>query len=387
MKKFILSLLILNSISNAQIIIDEQLLMPGIVHKKIINQIDTLSIDILKIDLTKGNYLVSSVKAKYLLNEREKTSSISQRFSDIGSEVLAAINADFFEQDGEVINNMISEGKFVKAVKFTDSPYNHFVNSQFAITYENKLFLEQFVFSGNIIFPNGAIEEIRRINSKPDSNSISLYNSFQGTHTPKYPEKWITTELKLIPNGQSGDTAYFIVTDYLKNGGGTEIPSDGFILSANNKYAHYLYREIAIGDTIKLLLKLNPNIKNIRSLTGGWPQLVKDGKNLIKDNPTIEGVIKRFSENRHPRTGVGFSNDSTIVYFITVDGRQKTSRGMNLLEFADLMIDEGIYHGLNLDGGGSTTMVIKSKVVNSPSDITGERAVGNILLLNIKVSK
>lgn len=366
---------------------DEQLLLPGIVHKKIINLIDTLSIDILKIDLTKGNYFISSVKAKNLLNEREKTSNLSQRFSDTNNEVLAAINADFFEQDGEVINNMIFEGKFVKAVKFTDSPYNPFVNSQFAITYDNKLFLEQFVFSGNIIFPNGAIEEIRRINSKPDSNSITLYNSFQGAHTPKYPENWVITELKLIPQRQSGDTAYFIVADYLKNGGGTEIPSNGFILSANNKYAHYLSRELGVGDTIKLLLKLNPDIKNIRSLTGGWPQLVKDGKNLMKDNRTIEGVMNRFSENRHPRTGVGFSNDSTIVYFITVDGRQKTSRGMNLLEFADLMIDEGIYQGLNLDGGGSTTMVIKNKVVNSPSDITGERAVGNSLLLNIKVIK
>ena len=54
---------------------------------------------------------------------------------------------------------------------------------------------------------------------------------------------------------------------------------------------------------------------------------------------------------------------------------------MSLAEFAELMIDEGIYQGLNLDGGGSTTMVIKNKVVNSPSDQTGERAVGNCLVL------
>ena len=57
------------------------------------------------------------------------------------------------------------------------------------------------------------------------------------------------------------------------------------------------------------------------------------------------------------------------------------SLSMSLLEFADLMIDEGIYQGLNLDGGGSTTMIINNKVVNSPSDNTGERAVGNSLVL------
>lgn len=381
MKKFILSLFLIHSTIIAQITIDEQIIAPGVVHKKIINVNDTLSIDILKIDLSHGNYYISSVKAKNLLNERETTSNISKVLSDSGFEVIAAINADFFEQDGEVINNMISDGKFVKAVKFTDSPYNSFVNSQFAVTYDNKLFLEQFVFSGNIVFPDGTTEEIRRINSKPDSNSITIYNSFQGTHTPTLHEKWAVTEALLIPTGQSGDTIIFVVSDSLKNSGGTEISRNGFVISANNKYKYYLSREIAVGDTIKLLLKLNPNIANIRSLTGGWPRLIKDGMNLITNDSKIEGVMQRFSENRHPRSGVGFSSDSTTVYFITVDGRLKSSRGMTLLEFADFMIDEGIYQGLNLDGGGSTTMIIQNKIVNSPSDFTGERAIGNCLVL------
>ena len=381
MKNFIILLCLLFTISNAQKKIDEKIVFPGVVHKTIINSTDTLMINVLKVNLSQGRYYLSSVKAKNLLNEREKTSDISKALSDSGYQVIAALNADFFEQDGEVINNMISEGKFVKAVKFTDSPFNTFVNSQLAITYDNKLLLEQFVFSGNVFFPDGTIEEIRRINSKADSNSITIYNSFQGNYTPVVPEKWAVSEVLLIPAGQSADTTFFTIGDSLKQAGHTQIPNDGFIISANNKYAYYLSREFEIGDTIKLLLKLNPNFTNIRSLTGGWPQLVKDGKSLIKSNLNIEGVIQRFSENRHPRTGVGFSKDSTTVYFITVDGRQQMSRGMSLLEFADLMIDEGIYQGLNLDGGGSTTMIINNKVVNSPSDNTGERAVGNCLVL------
>lgn len=381
MKNLIILLCLLFTISNAQKKIDEKIVFPGVVHKTIINSTDTLMINVLKVNLSQGRYYLSSVKAKNLLNEREKTSDISKALSDSGYQVIAALNADFFEQDGEVINNMISEGKFVKAVKFTDSPFNTFVNSQLAITYDNKLLLEQFVFSGNVFFPDGTIEEIRRINSKADSNSITIYNSFQGNYTPVVPEKWAVSEVLLIPAGQSADTTFFTIGDSLKQAGHTQIPNDGFIISANNKYAYYLSRECEIGDTIKLLLKLNPNFTNIRSLTGGWPQLVKDGKSLIKSNLNIEGVIQRFSENRHPRTGVGFSKDSTTVYFITVDGRQQMSRGMSLLEFADLMIDEGIYQGLNLDGGGSTTMIINNKVVNSPSDNTGERAVGNCLVL------
>lgn len=381
MKNLIILLCLLFTISNAQKKIDEKIVFPGVVHKTIINSTDTLMINVLKVNLSQGRYYLSSVKAKNLLNERETTSDISKALSDSGYQVIAALNADFFEQDGEVINNMISEGKFVKAVKFTDSPFNTFVNSQLAITYDNKLLLEQFVFSGNVFFPDGTIEEIRRINSKADSNSITIYNSFQGNYTPVVPEKWAVSEVLLIPAGQSADTTFFTIGDSIKQAGHTQIPNDGFIISANNKYAYYLSREFEIGDTIKVLLKLNPNFTNIRSLTGGWPQLVKDGKSLIKSNLNIEGVIQRFSENRHPRTGIGFSKDSTTVYFITVDGRQQMSRGMSLLEFAELMIEEGIYQGLNLDGGGSTTMIINNKVVNSPSDITGERAVGNCLVL------
>ena len=148
MKRLTITLLFLFiSITEAQISINEQIIAPGVIHKKIINSLDTLSIDVLKIELSKGNYLLKSIKAKNTLNEKETTSDLAKALTDSGYDVVAAINADFFEKDGEIINTMISEGKFVKAVKFTDSPYNSFVNSQFAVTYKNHLALEQFVFS------------------------------------------------------------------------------------------------------------------------------------------------------------------------------------------------------------------------------------------------
>lgn len=374
-------LILLFTTTNAQIKIVEQIISQGVVYKKIVNSTDTLSIDILKINLSEDKYVIRSVKAKNLLNQRETTTDMAKALNDSGYNVIAALNADFFEIDGELVNNMISEGEFVKAVKFTDSPFNQFVNSQFAVTYDNKLMVEQFVFSGNIIFPDGTIETISRINSKADSNSITLYNSFQGERTPLASEGWIVTETILLPLTISEDTSFFIVGNNFQQGGNHQIPEKGFTLSANSKYAYFLERNLSAGDTVKILLRLNPHHPEIRSLTGGWPLLVKDGKNIIKHTPDIEGVIPRFSENRHPRTGIGFSKDSTTVYFITVDGRQQTSRGMSLLEFADLMIEEGVYQGLNLDGGGSTAMVINNKIVNNPSDETGERAVGNCLVL------
>uniref|UniRef100_A0A832DEH0 Phosphodiester glycosidase family protein n=1 Tax=Ignavibacterium album TaxID=591197 RepID=A0A832DEH0_9BACT len=363
-----------------QINVQETQITDGVVHKRIVNQSDTLVINILKVDIKRPDLTIRAVKANELLGTKETTSQMFERYRLSGFNVIAAINADFFEADGEVVSNMISNGEIVKAVKFSDSPFNEFTNSQLAVDSDDNLFVDQIVYSGNIILPNGISEEIQRINSKPDSNSIILYNRFQGKITPDLPKEWFVADFVLFPLSSTSDTLI-----YLTNGKTTfrnfEVPKEGLILSANNKYGHYLDREIQVGDTIKIVNEFSPKIKNLKSLIGGWPVLVKDGQNMIRRNPSIEGVTEKFSDNRHPRSGIGFSENKKTFYMITVDGRQQSSRGMTLLEFANLMITEGVYYGLNLDGGGSTTMVINGKVVNSPSDATGERLVGNSLLI------
>lgn len=363
-----------------QINVEETQIAEGVIHKRIVNQSDTLVINILKVDIKKPILTIRTVKANELLNSKETTSQMVSRYKLSGFNVIAAINADFFEADGEVISNMISDHEIVKAVKFSDSPFNSFTNSQFASDKEDNLFIEQFVFSGNLILPNGNVEEIRRVNSKADSNSITIYNHFQGKSTPVSPKEWYVVDYVLFPLQKNADTLIFIVTGKttLRN---FEIPEQGIVLSSNNKYAYYLDREIKLGDTVKVIYNFSPRIKNIKSLIGGWPVLVKDGMNMIKRIPTIEGVTEKFSEVRHPRSGIGFSSDKRILYLIAVDGRQPMSKGMTLLEFADRMIDEGVYYGLNLDGGGSTTLVINEKIVNNPSDSTGERLVGNCLMI------
>lgn len=378
--KFIFISILLTINVHSQIKIQEHSIDDGIVYKKIINIIDTLSIDILKIDLSSNNYELRTVKANNLLNSKKITSGMVKSLTDSGHNVVAAINGDFFESDGEIINNMISQGEFVKAVRYTDSPFNPFVNTQFAVTDNGILIMDQFVFNGHIILPDGIQEPISRINSISDSNSVSIYNSFQGKYTPTKKDNWYISELPMNIIRKSTDTLFCITADSFSHYGNRKIDSD-FILSANNKYARYLEREIKTGDTLKLILKFNPNYVNINSLIGGWPRLVNDGKNLMKINDSLEGDLPRFSKIKHPRTGIGFSKDSLTVFFITVDGRQESSSGMTLMEFAELMIEHGVYQGLNLDGGGSTTMVINNKVVNNPSDETGEREVGNCVVL------
>lgn len=106
------------------------------------------------------------------------------------------------------------------------------------------------------------------------------------------------------------------------------------------------------------------------------PWLVRNGK------PTPEA-----GGPRHPRTAVG--SDARAVSFVTVDGRAEEAAGMTMRELAELMLGLGCDTAFNLDGGGSTTMWVKSLggVVNCPCDDkkfdpAGERAVANAVLVH-----
>jgi exopolysaccharide biosynthesis protein len=68
------------------------------------------------------------------------------------------------------------------------------------------------------------------------------------------------------------------------------------------------------------------------------------------------------------------------LLLVVVDGRQEDSRGVTLVEFARLFRDLGAIHALNLDGGGSTTMVVMGSVVNDPSG-QFERPTSSALLI------
>jgi phosphodiester glycosidase len=112
---------------------------------------------------------------------------------------------------------------------------------------------------------------------------------------------------------------------------------------------------------------------------GGFPDLIDAGRRVgdleVGDRPT-------FAVVRHPRSGVGYDSRTGQLWMVVVDGRQMPySAGMSLPEFASLFEALGADEALNLDGGGSSALVVGSRPVNRPSDATGERAVVNALAL------
>jgi hypothetical protein len=115
----------------------------------------------------------------------------------------------------------------------------------------------------------------------------------------------------------------------------------------------------------------------------GGVGLLATGGRLVKDwGP--ERPRDGFTTERHPRTVIGAAGDGRI-WLIAVDGRDKMlSLGMSFAELQALVTRVGLVAALNLDGGGSTTMVVKGAVVNHPSDATGPRRVSDAIIVRAR---
>ena len=104
--------------------------------------------------------------------------------------------------------------------------------------------------------------------------------------------------------------------------------------------------------------------------------------------PYLNDYTSDFYTKRHPRSAVGVCKNGNWI-FLVVDGRAKHSEGFTILELAQFMKTLGCVGALNLDGGGSSTMVVQDKVVNSPSGrehalVRKERPVSNAFLICLK---
>jgi exopolysaccharide biosynthesis protein len=168
--------------------------------------------------------------------------------------------------------------------------------------------------------------------------------------------------------------------------GSSAVPADGYVISAVGKAREWVKGHLRKGAHINFIWNLKPIEPGARtdwmraySVLGGGPQLIMGGQIAITNVP--EKITPAFVNDGHPRTAIA-KLESGKLLLITIDGRQPgESIGMSLPVLAELLLELGAVEAMNLDGGGSTTMVIHNKVVNKPSDQTGERPVGDAILV------
>jgi hypothetical protein len=228
-------------------------------------------------------------------------------------------------------------------------------------------------FQGWIHLADGEPFRFRGINRQRDVSEIVLF-------TPDFHRTTLTP-----PDGTEVVIREGRVTEIRTSSGSTPIPPDGVVLSIGAERVAEVLPRLHVEDTVSIETKLVPLLPDpkgdwhrTKHIVSGGPLLLWRG-NRIED-PQVESISRVFYLARHPRTAVGARADGTLL-FVTVDGRRPgESVGMSMPELTDLMIELGCVSAINLDGGGSTTMVIEGKVMNRPSGSSPRQNADAILI-------
>lgn len=118
----------------------------------------------------------------------------------------------------------------------------------------------------------------------------------------------------------------------------------------------------------------------VKTAIGGGPVLVQDGKIKITNEEELKFTGKAIND-KHPRTCMGYTSDGYLI-IMAIQGRfPGIAEGATLVQEAKLLIDLGCTEALNLDGGGSSCMLVNGKETIKPSDKAGERPVPAVFII------
>lgn len=118
----------------------------------------------------------------------------------------------------------------------------------------------------------------------------------------------------------------------------------------------------------------------MQTAVGGGPVLVQDGTIRITNNEEMKFAGKAI-DDKHPRSAMGYTKDGKLI-FLVIEGRfPGKAEGASLTQTAQLLKDIGCLEALNLDGGGSSCLLINGKETIQPSDKTGQRPVPAVFVV------
>ena len=296
----------------------------------------------LDVDLTR--YFLMPVLAN---GEVLGRTTVSRMAREVGAE--AAVNASYFAPSGEILGVLRMENEIVGTTYFT--------RSALGIRKDGSLFIAPVYYDAKVTIGR-VTRPVSGINAERGEDALILYNRAYDvrTNTNGFGREFIVRNGKVVKISQGNST----------------IPEDGYVISVHGASRDAFVR-VRVGDKVTLSEDLGPAFVGTSDIVGAGPALVKNGK----VNVTEEDFPGDIMQGRAPRTGVAVLKNRHALLAV-VDGRQVSSIGATLAEFAELLVARGAREALNFDGGGSSAMVARGRLVNSPSD-GEERPVGSAL--------
>ena len=272
---------------------------------------------------------------------------------------LAAINGGFFEMmgtfRGESVGALKIDGEWV-----SEPEQGRAVIGLRTVNGKIEAYIDRIALRQEFLLPNGSTLPIDGMNRSRGRNELVLYRPHFHPVTLTMPDG---VEV-VVKNGK--------VTGIFDKHGSSRIPTDGYILSASGKKRHTLLTHIAEGDAVEIREMVIPervgdsNLwASFTHIIGGGPLLLRDGIASSTQAYEREGFDQAFHSFWHPRTAVGKKADGSL-FFVTITATEAgVRRGVMLPRLAELFLEWGATDALNLDGGHSSMLVIRDKVVSA----------------------
>ncbi|MGA8116766.1 MAG: phosphodiester glycosidase family protein, partial [Actinocatenispora sp.] len=276
---------------------------------------------------------------------------------------VAAINGDFFDinDTGASEGVAISDGRIVKSG-------NDGYSNAISIDPSGAGHILQMYFDGTVTLPDGEHDLGQYNGTRIAKDGIGEYTTAWGTMSRTRPVQDATDTAEVtVHNGA--------VSSAPSTPGDGAIGKDDLVLVGREAGADTL-RSLHVGDPVTVAY-------SPRTSDGSTSRTAIGANQLL----IVDGTVQQPADDAlAARSAVGFSRDGARMYLLTVDGKQADSIGITVPEMARMMQEMGAYNAVNIDGGGSSTLLARRPgtddlaLENSPSDGT-ERPVANGLAI------
>ncbi|WP_337103576.1 stalk domain-containing protein [Paenibacillus sp. YIM B09110] len=322
----------------------------------------TSEVHVIEIDLSNPYVSLNTMSGKnHTVGTRNSITNMTKE-----SGAVAGINADVFvmTNEGAPMGVQITSGAFESSPSKLKGMY------AFGVSKDRKPTIENYTFEGLVTAADGSTFALEGLNQSaygPEYggnkyshvDTMYIYTSaWNGAERPT--NTGATPTEVLVRNG---------IIEQISIGKPVsgQAPADGYILRTHGKAATFVKEHLQVGQAITAdysLISSSTGAKvdpaSFEMLIGGHTLLV-DGGAASAFSRDVTGVS---GSSYTSRSGVGYSKDGTKVYLITSE-KYGSSTGLSLKELQQVMVQLGVYKGVNLDGGGSTTMVERPLGTNS----------------------
>ena len=297
-----------------------------------------------------------------------------------GYEVIAAVNAAYFATGSPYspINACVTEGSTIKASNHTKyfslgfkSDGSSFVTSK-TNTVSSNYYLMVYDAKTNALIKE---VQINGENLTPTENQTTFFDGSvikQTSSTVKYYEIDATSNFRYDQKYLAGKII----------GSTTTMSSKPIVATMNQNLIELLNNN----PRVVICKKLQGELEGYENVIGPGSQPLLNGN--VQSVSAMGDQNESFCTSRAPRTAIGFDENNNIV-LCAIDGRQTNMQGISLIEEAEIMRELGCNNAFNLDGGGSTQLVIKKNgsfvMVNSPSETPYRKVTDAVLIVAPKV--